>query len=220
MKLNIQNNNETMNVAPVPAVNNQANAAAAPVIEDAVIVSEEPKAKPKTKSKANAVPSEPQYYIVTYATKAGGTGSYVMGFKEEAAVKALADAACNTVKYTWRRNDKGDKVYGLSFAPRYIDVANALCDALNRDDKAAIAKAIAQSHDVYAAAVAANKAEGEAKRKAKKEEEAKAKAKELAKVKKENGLYTAAEMGEMLKRAMAGEDVPELKEIKEMLKVA
>lgn len=220
MKLNIKNNNETMNVANVPAVNNQANAAAAPVIEEAVIVSEEPKAKPKSKQKAKAAPSEPQFYIVTYVTKAGETGSYVMGFKEEAAVKALADAACNTVKHTWRRNDKGEKVYGLSFAPRYIDVAKALCDALNRDDKAAIAKAIAQTHDVYAVAVADNKAKGEAKRKAKKEEEAKAKAKELAKVKKENGLMSREEVAELLKRAMAGEDVPELQEIKEMLKVA
>ena len=240
MKLSINNQTETKNVPTAQVTNPAAATAATERTEKAeyaeyVEVKEEPKAKksapkkskaapkksaPKTNTSAVSPQTSPSYTLVTYETKKGGTGSYVMGFKTEAEAKALADNACKTVNATWRYNDKGEKVYGISFGVRYILVAKALCRALNAGDKAAVAKAIAETHEVYSAAVAAGKAEDERKRQERKAQEAKAKADEVAKVKKENGLYTAAEMAEFFKRAMAGEDVPELAEVKKLLKVA
>lgn len=227
MKLNIKNNNETKNVQNAQ-VNDQS---IAEPIEDAVVVSESsptPDPSPQGKGgkkkgapKKSAPKNEtPNFSVVTYTTKKGGTAGYVMGFKDEQAAKVVADAACKTVGVTWRYNDQGAKVYGLSFGTRYMDVASALCEALNKGDKAAVSKAIAKTHDVYAAAVEAGNAEREANRKAKKAEEAKAKAKELAKVKKANGLYSMEDIAAMMKRAMAGEDVPELAAVKEAMGLA
>lgn len=219
MKLNLSNNkNESAKVATMPAVNDH-------VIEDAVIVDEQHHPQPLSgekgaKKKGAPKKSEASFYLVTYTTKHGGTGSYVMGFKTEQEAKTLADNACKTVNATWRYNDKGEKVYALSLGSRYLDIAKRLCDALNKGDKAAVSKAIAETHDVYAAAVAAGKAESEAKRKEKKAQEDKAKADELAKMKKANGLYSMTEIAAMMQRALAGEDVPELAAVKEALKAA
>lgn len=174
----------------------------------------------KNNKKSTPKNETPNFSVVTYTTKKGGTAGYLMGFKDEQAAKVVADAACKTVGVTWRYNDQGAKVYGLSFGTRYMDVARALCEALNKGDKAAVSKAIAKTHDIYAAAVETGKAEREANRKAKKAEEAKAKAKELAKVKKANGLYSMEDIAAMMKRAMAGEDVPELAAVKEALAAA
>lgn len=230
MKLNIKNNNqESANVATMPAVNN--NAAIAEPIEDAVVVSESsptPNPSPQGKGgkkkgapKKSAPKNEtPNFSVVTYTTKKGGTAGYVMGFKDEQAAKVVADAACKTVGVTWRYNDKKVRIYGLSFGTRYMDVARDLCEALNKGDKAAVSKAIAKTHDIYAAAVEAGNMEREKVKKLKSEKAKEEKAKELAKVKKANGLYSMADIAAMMKRAMAGEDVPELKAVKEALKAA
>ena len=231
MKLSINNQNqESVNVATMPAVNNQATAIAEPMGAGEYVEFEEVKTQSAQKTQSNqnarsnrssqkkeAKSEAPSYSVVTYTTKKGGTAGYVMGFKTEQEVKALADNACKTVGATWRYNDKGEKVYGLSFGVRYMDVARMLCDALNKGDKAVVSKAIAQTHDIYAAAVEAGKAERERKQQERVAQKAKAEADELIKVKKANGLYSMTEIAEMMKRALAGEDVPELKAVKEML---
>ena len=186
MKLNISNNQESANVQNAQVINaaikreqsgagssyaeheqgrdeslNNSATIAEP-IEDAVVVSEESSSTSESKrgkgAKKKGAPkkSEASFYLVTYQTKHGGTGSYVMGFKTEQEAKALADNACKTVNATWRYNDKGEKVYALSFGSRYLDIAKRLCEALNNSDKAAVSKAIAKTHDVYAAAVEAD----------------------------------------------------------------
>lgn len=117
----------------------------------------------ETKNVQNAQVTN-QYNVITYTTKKGGTAALVMGFNTEADAKAISDKACKTVGSTWRYNDKGEKVYALSFGSRYCDIAIQLCDALNKGDKEAADKAIAQTHDVYNAVVSAGKAEREAKK--------------------------------------------------------
>lgn len=161
-----------------------------------------------------------QYFVITYTTKHGGTGSYVMGFKTEQEAKALADNACKTVNATWRYNAKGEKVYALSLGSRYLDIAKRLCDALNKGDKAAVSKAIAETHDVYAAAVAAGKAEGEAKRKARKAAASIQDSNFKNQSEPAEKRYTMQEVAAMMKRVMAGEDVPELKAVKEAMGLA
>ena len=137
-----------------------------------------------------------QYNVVSYTTKKGGTACYIMGFKTEAAAKAIADKACKTVGNTWRYNDKGEKVYALSFGSRYCDIASQLCDALNKGDKTAADKAIAQTHEVYNAAVAAGMAERAAK---KAEREAKKKG-QGAGSKGQEKTYTQSELAEWLRK--------------------
>ena len=159
-------------------------------------------------------PATKRFSIVPYANKQGETGYFLFGFTSQEEAKGLADRMAKSVREGFRyENHVRYDVVG--FPPRYAQMAQQMCDALNAGDAAAVAKIAASTFDVYAAAVADGKAESDRKRAERKEAEAKAKAKEVAKVKKSAGLYSKEDVAAMLADVLAGKDVPE--EIKKLL---
>lgn len=155
-----------------------------------------------------------RFSIVPYTNKQGETGYFLFGFTSQEEAKGLADRMAKSVREGFRYENHVR--YGVvGFPPRYAQMAQQMCDALNAGDAAAVAKIAASTFDVYAAAVADGKAENDRKRAERKEAEAKAKAKEVAKVKKSAGLYSKEDVAAMLADVLAGKDVPE--EIKALL---
>lgn len=222
MRLNIGNNKKNESANAAKQVNNPVTVAAAPVvaphpIEEAVAVEikDTPKAAPKKKPapKKSAAPKAAKdvaakggYTIQEYTTKKGGTAYLLFGFESKEAAEAVAEKCSKTVSASWRRNEKGEQLFCLSLGTRYGEVAKAICDALNKGDQKAIDKACAASKDVYELAVAAGKAEREAK----KQERAEAKAeKAAAKAGAAAKGYSDKDVAAMLSKIMAGGDIPE-----------
>ena len=139
------------------------------------------------------------YSVVTYQTKKGGTAAYVAGFESKEAAEALAKNMAKSVSASWRYNDKQEKVYILSVGTRYVGVAKDLCAALNNGDKKAVEKACVESVDIY------NAVKGENAKKQKDTKPA------------EEPRYTMSEIAAMMKRAVAGEKVPELAPVKKAM---
>lgn len=149
-----------------------------------------------------------KFSIVPYTNKQGETGYFLFGFASQEEAKGLADRMAKSVREGFRyENHTRYDVVG--FPPRYAQMAQQMCDALNAGDAAAVAKIAASTFDVYAAAVADGKAESDRKRAERKEAEAKAKAKEVAKVKKSAGLYSKEDVAAMMQTLLNGGDVPE-----------
>lgn len=223
MKLTINNTNER--------VNNVANhagpaivAAAEPAIVDADFeeVKDKPVHKPKLKRKVTLKrksgnkevtgdgKNTERYFVSTYQTKKGGTASLLFGFSSQEETVAMADRMAKSVGVTWRYSATGERRYCLALGTRYGRIAADLCDALNRGDRAAVSKAVAASHDVYALAVSDGKAERErknAERKAQREEARRAEKR-----------YSQKDLAALLKKIMDGGDVPE--EVKKLMEAA
>ena len=200
MKLSINNKkNETKNVQTAQVIN-PATTTVAPAIEDAdavEIIDEKPAPKPKA-AKPAAAPKA-KFSITTYATKRGGTAYLLFGFGYKEAAEKIAEKCSKTVSASWRRGENNEQLFCLSLGTRYGDVAKQLCDALNSGDEKAVKKACAASRDIYEMAVAAGKAEREAK---KAEREA-AKAKE-----EKPKTYTAEEVAALMDAIANGGKVP------------
>lgn len=151
-----------------------------------------------------------KYRVDEYTTKKGGTAFLLFGFESKEAAEKIAEECSKTVSASWRRNDKNEQMFCLSMGTRYGDVARELCAALNKGDRKAIDKACAKSHDVYAMAVAAGKAEREirkqermaAKEAETKEEAAKEEPAPTAKT------YTTEEVAAMLREVLSGKELP------------
>ena len=172
------------------------------------------KAAKESKPVAAEQPTVKKFSIVPYTNKQGETGYFLFGFTSQEEAKGLADRMAKSVREGFRyENHVRYDVVG--FPPRYAQMAQQMCDALNAGDAAAVAKIAASTFDVYATAVADGKAESDRKRAERKEAEAKAKAKEVAKVKKSAGLYSKEDVAAMLADVLAGKDVPE--DIKKLL---
>jgi len=233
MKLNLSNNvkkNESVNVQNAH-VNNQviAAAAAGPAVDaEAVEIKDEPKAKAAPKKKGAAKKAAPKksapktkdsYRIQEYTTKKGGTAYLLFGFQTKEAAEAVAEKCSKTVSASWRRNEKGEQLFCLSLGSRYGEVTKALCEALNKGDKKAIDKACAASRDIYELAVAAGKAEREAK-KAERAAEKKAKGAESAKgAAKDSKNYSDKDVAKMLSDIMSGKGgIPEA--VKKLMQAA
>ena len=169
--------------------------------------SEKPKGKDDDNVSANA--NAPLVYE-TYKNKKGKTCARIKGFSEDDA-RYQAGPELHGSK-TWERDKKGNKTYMLVFGPVYVDAAKQLCEAWNSGDDKAISKAV---EDVNGT-LDAHRKEREAQR-----AEYKAKAEER-KAKRENtaatDCYTKEDVAAMLKRVMAGEDIPE--DIKQLLSKA
>lgn len=169
---------------------------------------------PAAQAQAAEQPATSQYSIAPYTNKQGETGYFLFGFTSQEEAKGLADRMAKSVREGFRyENHVRYDVVG--FPPRYAQMAQQMCDALNAGDAAAVAKIAASTFDVYAAAVADGKAESDRKRAERKEAEAKAKAKEVAKVKKSAGLYSKEDVANLLADVLAGKEVPE--DIKKLL---
>ena len=175
------------------------------------------KAVKESKPAVAEQPATKKFSIVPYTNKQGETGYFLFGFTSQEEAKGLADRMAKSVRegFRYENHVRYDVV---AFPPRYAQMAQQMCDALNTGNAAAVAKVAASTFDVYTQAVADGKAESDRKRAERKEAEAKAKAKEVAKVKKSAGLYSKEDVAAMLADVLAGKDVPE--DIKKLLKVA
>jgi len=160
------------------------------------------------KKKAIAEQQPAKFSVVPYTNKQGETGYFLFGFASQEEAKGLADRMAKSVREGFRYEDH-TRYDVVGFPPRYAQMAQQMCDALNAGDAAAVAKIAASTFDVYAAAVADGKAESDRKRAERKEAEAKAKAKEVAKVKKSAGLYSKEDVAAMMQTLLNGGDVPE-----------
>lgn len=168
-------------------------------------------------TKADAPAALAKYSVQEYTTKKGGTAFLLFGFDGMEHAEKVAAECSKTVGATWRYGEDGSKRFCLSMGTRYGDVARELCAALNKGDRKAIDKACAKSHDVYAMAVAAGKAEREirkqermaAKEAETKEEAAKEEPAPAAKT------YTTEEVAAMLREVLSGKELP--KDIKVLM---
>ena len=240
MRLNMDVNNqkESANVQPAAPVNNPASVR----IEDAEAVEvtevDDIVPVPVVKPKADSAPEKPRrdksgkfvvnktetepapkaeaeqptqgvYSVTTYQTKKGGTAALLFGFASKEAAEKMAEKMAKSISASWRYGQDGEKRHCISVGTRYVDVAKALCSALNSDDKAAVAKACKDSIAIYDGVVA----DGKAAREARKQERQSAKPAETA-----ANTYTDKDVADMLRKVMAGGDVPE--DIKKLLKAA
>lgn len=227
----------------------------AEVVEPIEEIKPEPKAAPAPKKevklkrkvtlkakaaapKAETAPKASAYSVVLLPTKDGGQWPKLYGFKSEEDAKAVADKLPKSVTASWDYGPNGEgretktRHWCLKMGKRYCDTAKQLCAALNSGDKKAIAKAIADSQNVYELAVADGKAareEKEAERKAAKEAERKAGAKAAAtiakaaqkaapKAKPETKSYSEADVAAMLSAIAEGKAIPA--PIRKLMKVA
>lgn len=145
----------------------------------------------------------------TYTNKKGKTCARIKGFSEDDA-RYQSGPELHGSK-TWERDKKGNKTYMLVFGPVYVNAAKQLCEAWNSGDDKAISKAVEDVNgtlDAHRKEREAQRAEYKAKA-----EERKAKNEEPAK-----GGYTKEQVAAMLKKVLAGEDIPE--DIKQLLSKA
>lgn len=169
---------------------------------------------------ATSVPSVVKFS--TYKTKKGNTAPQIIGFtgEDDPRWKRHEGGVHKWVSASWYKDVSGEKKYRLQFGTRYMDAAQALCEAYNSGVVAAIEAAEAGCQAAYEQAVADGKARWQAK---KAEWAAKKAAKDnptpepLPKGKGSKG-YDDKDVAEMLQAIMAGGDIPE--EIKRHMKAA
>ncbi len=153
---------------------------------------EQPKAEPKRPNNQ----SPKRLTFSTYENRKGKTCAKITGFKEDDA--AVKEAITLHASAGYEKQKDGSKVWQLIFGPRYADAAKEVCKVLNAGKSLAEAQAII---------------EGRTEERAKQREEWKAKREEYKEGKNEqvkNGnAYSADDVAAMLKKIMAGGDIPE-----------
>lgn len=147
-----------------------------------------------------------------YKNDSGKTCARICGFKEGDGAYEMA--AVYHASKSWRKEQDGSRTLFLCFGPIYAEAAKQLCEALNSGDEAKIKAA----NKTIAEALPKHRAEKQARREARKN-------KKMKKLKNEKPSpaeksYTMTEIAAMMKRAMAGEDVPELAAVREALSAA
>lgn len=177
-----------------------------------------PAKKSAPKAAAPKAETKAKYSVQEYQTKKGGTAYLLFGFDSMEHAEKVAAECSKTIGASWRYVDN-EKRFCLSMGTRYGEVARELCSALNKGDYKAAEKAAAKSHDVYAMAVAAGKAEREIK-KQEREAKAKAEAAKAAEAKADEEpapekSYSKADVAAMLREVLAGKELP--KEVAELM---
>ena len=162
----------------------------------------EPKAETKAETKADTEPKGGLTYE-TYQNKKGKTCAKIKGFAETDAAYKEAESLHGSA--SWDNTKKG-KVLFVAFGPRYADAAKAVCDALNAGKSLADCKAII---DGATAERAAKREEWKQKREEHKAAAAEPKAK----------TYTEAEVADLIRRVVAG-DQAAIDEVNAMAKKA
>lgn len=173
--------------------------------------------------------------LVTYTTRNGDTAPRIVGFSGEDDPrwkpvndeKKMLVEKYNKAKKTDKKaklqsspfgpawltdKDTGEKTYCMTFGTKYMEAAKALCEAYNTTDRMAWHKAEEAVRALKSTIASAYKADREAR----KAERAAAKAAE--KPAKAENTYTDKDVADMLRKVMAGGDVPE--DIKKLLKAA
>ncbi len=171
--------------------------------------------------------SAAQFSVITYTTKKGGTAPQIIGFtgEDDPRWKAVKESGVKWASASYRKDLGGEKVYLLMFGTKYMQAAQQLCDAYNSGDAKQIAEAQAACQAIYEQAQADGKARWEAK---KAEWAAKKKGSPLPTSPKgeereqtsEEPRYSMQEIAEMMRRAVAGEEVPELAAVKQAMGLA
>ena len=197
------------------------------------------KDKPETPETCNLKPETiSRVRLVTYTTKRGETAPRIVGFtgEDDPRWKPINDekvaliAAYNKAKkkdpkakmtsspfgpaWLTDREGTGEKTYCMTFGVRYMDVARALCEAYNTDDREAWKQAEQAVRDTKAGIVSGYQAEREAKR----AERAAKKAQDVkpADVKPETKVYTEQEVAALMQRVLQG-DAAALSQVNAML---
>ena len=173
--------------------------------------------------------------LVTYTTRNGDTAPRIVGFSGEDDPrwkpvndeKKMLVEKYNKAKKTDKKaklqsspfgpawltdKDTGERTYCMTFGTKYMEAAKALCEAYNTTDRMAWHKAEEAVRALKSTIASAYKADREAR----KAERAAAKAAE--KPAKAENTYTDKDVADMLRKVMAGGDVPE--DIKKLLKAA
>jgi len=160
-----------------------------------------PPDSPKVTLKRKVQDSVPQasgaYRVVLVPSKDGsGQWPKLYGFQSEDAAEKMIKRMAKSIRNSWDRDEDGEKRFYIKGGKKYCDVFQELCNALNAGDKAAIDKACKRTVAIYDGAVADGKAESAAK-KAERE------------VAKAATSYSDQDVADMLRKVMAGGDVPE-----------
>ena len=160
-----------------------------------------PPDSPKVTLKRKVQDSVPQvsgsYRVVLVPSKDGsGQWPKLYGFQSEADAEKMTKKMAKSIRNSWDRDEDGEKRFYIKGGKKYCDVFQELCNALNAGDKAAIDKACKRTVAIYDGAVADGKAESAAK-KAERE------------VAKAATSYSDQDVADMLRKVMAGGDVPE-----------
>ena len=170
----------------------------------------EGRGKKEEKPQQSAVsPQTSKYVYATYQTKKGKTGAKITGFASEDDV-FYAMAAEIHASGSYERDKQGNKHYYLCFGPRYAEAAKSICKVLNSD------KTVNQKVEECKLIVSQATEELATKREEwkQKREERKAQAENKPKAKG----YSSEDVAEMLRKVLAGGDVPE--DIKALMKQA
>ena len=146
------------------------------------------------------------YSVVLMNAKDGGEWPKLYGFKTEKDAEKMVGKMAKSIRNSWDYGENKQKRYYIKAGKKYCEVFQQLADALNKGDQAAVANACKASVAIYEGAVASGKAEREAKRAEREPAEPAPKC------------YTNEDVAAMLRKVMAGGDVPE--DIKKLLKAA
>ena len=156
-------------------------------------------ARPKDACKARTVNGQLSYS--TYTNKKGKRCARIVGFSEGDAILERENAERIHASSTYERDKKGNKHYMLIFGPRYADAAKDVCKAMNAGKTLAGCQAII---DKATEERAQQRDEWKQKR-----EEHKAQTSTTG--------YSAEDVAAMLRKVMAGGDIPE--DIKKVMAV-
>ena len=187
--------------------------------------SEAPHAQPVSEAKPSPSTGErgeglPQFSVITYTTKKGGTAPQIIGFtgEDDPRWKAVKESGVKWASASYRKDISGEKVYLLMFGTKYMQAAQQLCDAYNSGDAKQIAEAQAACQTIYEQA----QAEGKARWEAKKAEWAAKKKGNLTPDPSPKGegseekTYTASEVAELLRRIKEG-DAKAMEQVNELM---
>lgn len=119
--------------------------------------------KPKVQ---DSVPQTLASYRVVLVPSKDGSGQWpkLYGFQSEDDAEKMVGKMAKSIRYSWDRDEAGEKRFYIKGGKKYCDVFQELCNALNAGDKAAIDKACKRTVAIYDGAVADGKAESAAKK--------------------------------------------------------
>ena len=209
-----------------PQTSNQPAAKVEPI---KATVKPEPKPKAKTQTSAVSPQTSGKYVYATYQTSKGKTGAKITGFASEDDV-FYAMAADIHASGSYDRDKDGNKHYYLLFGPRYAEAAKSICKVLNSDKT--VNQKVAECKLIVSQAtedLATKREEWKQKREERKAaiereqngtrsssaEREQARPNVKAQPSKD---YSKEDVADMLKKIMAGGDVPE--DIKKLLQAA
>ena len=160
--------------------------------------------KTKTPQVQDSVPQASGAYRVVLVPSKDGSGQWpkLYGFQSEADAEKITKKMAKSIRNSWDRDEQGEKRFYIKGGKKYCDVFQELCNALNAGDEAAIDKACKRTVAIYDGAVA------DGKKKSSLSPDPSPKGKGSAAGKAATS-YSDQDVADMLRKVMAGGDVPE-----------